>query len=89
MLLCQQNAMRDYQKFVNESNKVGAMRLVAEFHYRMLTLLQSVGFVREMPRRLTLADNSEFNPFSDAEFTEKFDALILEARARGVKIFGL
>lgn len=87
--LCQESAMRDYLRFRNESNKVGALRLVAEFHHKMLTLLQSVGLVREMPRRLTLEDSSQTNPFEDPEFMEEFDAIILKARAKGVKIFGL
>jgi hypothetical protein len=78
--------MRDYQKFISESNKVGALRLVGEFHTKLMTLFQTTGLVREMPKQFIL---NEFNPFDDPEFTEKFDALIMEARARGIKIFGL
>ena len=78
--------MRDYQKFMSESNKVGALRLVGEFHTKLMTLLQTTGLVREVPKTFILDD---FNPFEDEEFTEKFDTLILEARAKGIKIFGL
>jgi len=86
LLKCQWLAMRDYQKFANENSKVGSLRLVGEFHTKLMTLLQTTGLVREMPKRLIL---DEFNPFEDPEFTEKFDALILEARKKGIKIFGL
>jgi len=86
LLKCQWLAMRDYQKFISESNKVGALRLVGEFHTKLMTLFQTTGLVREMPKQLIL---NEFNPFDDPEFTEKFDVLIMEARARGIKIFGL
>jgi hypothetical protein len=86
LLKCQWLAMRDYQKFISESNKVGALRLVGEFHTKLMTVLQTTGLVREVPKKFIL---DEFNPFEDPEFTEKFDALILEARARGIKIFGL
>jgi len=51
-----------------------------------MTLLQTTGIVREVPKAFIL---DEFNPFEDNEFMEKFDAIILEARARGIKIFGL
>jgi hypothetical protein len=83
---CQRLAMRDYQKFVSESSKVGALRLVAEFHTKLMTLLQTTGLVREVPKKFILED---FNPFEDEEFTQEFDALILKARKKGVKIFGL
>jgi hypothetical protein len=86
LLKCQRLAMRDYQKFIAESNKVGALRLVAEFHAKLMTLLQTTGLVREMPKKFILED---LNPFEDEEFTQEFDALILKARAKGVKIFGL
>ena len=86
LLKCQWLAMRDYQKFMSESNKVGALRLVGEFHTKLMTLLQTTGLVREVPKTFILDD---FNPFEDEEFTEKFDTLILEARAKGIKIFGL
>ena len=86
LLKCQWLAMRDYQKFISESNKVGALRLVGEFHTKLITLLQTTGIVREVPKAFIL---DEFNPFEDNEFMEKFDAIILEARARGIKIFGL
>ena len=86
LLKCQWLAMRDYQKFISESNKVGALRLVGEFHTKLMTLLQTTGLVREVPKTFIL---DEFNPFEDPEFMEKFDAIILEARARGIKIFGL
>jgi hypothetical protein len=86
LLKCQWLAMRDYQKFISESNKVGALRLVGEFHTKLMTLFQTTGLVREMPKQFIL---NELNPFDDPEFTEKFDALIMEARARGIKIFGL
>jgi hypothetical protein len=85
LLKCQWLAMRDYQKFANENSKVGALRLVAEFHTKLMTLLQTTGLVREVPKKYIL---EESNPFDDSEFTEKFDTLILEARAKGIKIFG-
>jgi len=86
LLKCQWLAMRDYQKFISESNKVGALRLVGELHTKLMTLLQTTGLVREVPKKFIL---DETNPFDDTEFTEKFDTLILEARAKGIKIFGL
>jgi len=86
LLKCQWLAMRDYQKFITESNKVGALRLVAEFHTKLITLLQTTGLVREMPKKFIMED---FNPFEDEEFTQECDARILKARAKGVKIFGL
>ena len=86
LLKCQWLAMRDYQKFITESNKVGALRLVGEFHAKLMTLLQTTGLVREMPKKYILDD---FNPFEDEEFTKEFDALILKARKKGIKIFGL
>ncbi len=79
LLKCQWLAMRDYQKFINENNKVGALRLVAEFHAKLMTLLQTTGLVREVPKTLILED---FNPFEDEEFMEEFDAIILKARAK-------
>jgi hypothetical protein len=86
LLKCQWLAMRDYQKFISESNKVGALRLVGEFHTKLMPPLQTTGIVREVPKAFIL---DEFNPFEDNEFMEKFDAIILEARARGIKICGL
>jgi len=83
---CQRLAMRDYQKFIAESNKVGALRLVGEFHAKLMTLLQTTGLVREVPKKFILED---FNPFEDEEFTQEFDALILKARKKGIKIFGI
>lgn len=85
LLKCQWLAIRDYQKFANENSKVGALRLVAEFHAKLMTLLQTTGLVREVPKKLILED---FNPFEDEEFTQEFDAIILKARAKGIKIFG-
>ena len=75
LLKCQWLAMRDYQKFINENSKVGALRLVAEFHAKLMTLLQTTGLVREVPKKLILED---FNPFEDEEFTQEFDAIISE-----------
>ena len=86
LLKCQWLAMRDYQKFANENSKVGSLRLVGEFHTKLMTLLQTTGLVREVPKKFIL---DEFNPFEDPEFMEKFDAIILEARKKGIKIFGL
>jgi hypothetical protein len=86
LLKCQWLAMRDYQKFINENSKVGSLRLVAEFHTKLMALLQTTGLVREVPKKFILED---FNPFEDEEFTNEFDALILKARAKGIKIFGL
>jgi hypothetical protein len=86
LLKCQWLAMRDYQKFISESNKVGALRLVGEFHTKLMTLLQTTGIVREVPKAFIL---DEFNPFEDPEFMEKFDTIILETREKGIKILGL
>jgi hypothetical protein len=86
LLKCQWLAMRDYQKFANENSKVGSLRLVGEFHTKLMTRLQTTGLVREVPKKFIL---DEFNPFEDPEFMEKFDAIILEARKKGIKIFGL
>jgi hypothetical protein len=54
LLKCQWLAMRDYQKFISESNKVGALRLVGEFHTKLMTLLQTTGIIREVPKAFIL-----------------------------------
>ncbi|MBM4274349.1 MAG: hypothetical protein FJ134_07815 [Deltaproteobacteria bacterium] len=78
-------AMHDYATAKQEGVKLGFLRLAGEISSKLTGLLQSTGLLAAAPQRIVI----EQNPFVDKEFRQRYAALLLEARAKGVPIQGL
>ena len=78
-------SMHDYAMAKQEGVKLGFLRLAGEISAKLTSLLQSTGLLTAAPQRIVI----EQNPFTDKEFRQKYAALLLEARAKGVPILGL
>ncbi|MBI4642275.1 MAG: hypothetical protein HY790_11325 [Deltaproteobacteria bacterium] len=77
--------MHDYAMAKQEGVKLGFLRLAGEISSKLTGLLQSTGLLAAAPQRIMI----EQNPFVDKEFRQRYAALLLEARAKGVPIQGL
>jgi len=78
-------SMHDYAMAKQEGVKLGFLRLAGEISAKLTGLLQSTGLLTAAPQRIVI----EQNPFTDKEFRQRYAALLLEARAKGVPILGL
>ena len=79
-------AMRNFATARQEGVKLGFLRLSLEITTKFVGILQSVGLVTIVPRRIAF---EETNPFTSKDFKHKFAALLLEAREAGEPIQGL
>uniref|UniRef100_A0A7C3WH62 Uncharacterized protein n=1 Tax=Desulfobacca acetoxidans TaxID=60893 RepID=A0A7C3WH62_9BACT len=78
-------SMHDYAMAKQEGIKLGFLRLAGEISAKLTSLLQSTGLLTAAPQRIVI----EQDPFVDKEFRQRYAALLLEARAKGVPILGL
>lgn len=85
--LIRTNALRDYQLCKEGGNaKVAFLNIALRAEEKITQLLQDVGAIVKVPERVSI---EEGNPFSDPEFRQKYVALMKEAKAKGIKIYGL